>query len=115
MATNESRAIEDDALTPKAASGPAAGAAAAWLAIDVVIDPGGWPAGALVAGIAFLPLLGVALRRSAVRVSVAALGAILVLSGTAVIRGGTPSAPLLALLALCGAFLVGFGYALAEP
>ena len=47
--------------------------------------------------------------------TVAALGAILLLSGTTVVRGGAPSAPVIALLALCGTFLVGFGYALTDP
>ena len=66
IAMNGSGATEDGTLTLEAACGPAVGAAAAWLAIDVVLAPSEWPAGALVAGIAILPSLGVALRRGSV-------------------------------------------------
>ncbi|SNZ06529.1 hypothetical protein SAMN06269185_1201 [Natronoarchaeum philippinense] len=115
MATDKSAAPSGNALTLGAATGPAVGALLAWLAIDVVVDPGGWPVGALVAAVAFLPLLGVALRRRAAAVAVGAAGAAAILSAIAVVRGGTPSAPLLPVIALCGAFLVGFGYALSDP
>jgi len=115
MATNDSAATGADMLTLRGATGPAIGALLAWLAIDVVIDPGGWPVGALVAALAFLPLVGVALQRNAAGVAIAAVAAALALSALAVVRGGTPSAPLLAVMALCGAFLIGFGYALSDP
>lgn len=115
MATNESAAAGTDVLTLKGATGPAIGAVLAWLAIDLVVDPGGWPTGALIAAIGFLPLVGVALQRKASGVAVAAIGAVVGLSALGVVRGGTPSAPLLPVLALCGAFLIGFGYVLSDP
>jgi len=115
MATEESGTTGAEMLTLRGATGPAIGALLAWLAIDVVVDPGGWPAGALVAALAFLPLVGVALRRKAAEVAFGAAGAVVALSALAVVRGGTPSAPLLGMMALCGAFLVGFGYALSDP
>ncbi|WP_256393887.1 hypothetical protein [Natronoarchaeum rubrum] len=115
MATDESGVVGTDVLTLRGAAGPAVGALLAWLAIDVVVDPGGWPVGALVAALAFLPLVGVALQRKAAGVAFGACGAALALSALAVVRGGAPSAPLLAVMALCGAFLVGFGYALSDP
>lgn len=115
MATNDSVTAGADMLTIRGATAPAIGALLAWLAIDVVVDPGGWPVGALVAAVGFLPLVGVALQRNARRVAVAAIAAVVVLSALAVVRGGAPSAPLLAAMTLCGAFLVGFGYALGDP
>jgi hypothetical protein len=115
MATEESGERGAETLTLRGAAGPAVGALLAWLAIDVVVDPGGWPVGALVAALAFLPLVGVALRREAAGAAAVATAAVLALSTLAVLRGGMPSAPLLAVMALCGAFLVGFGYALSDP
>jgi len=115
MATEKSGVTGTEMLTLRGATGPAIGALLAWLAIDVVVDPGGWPVGALVAAIGFLPLVGVALQRKASGVAVVAIGAVVALSALGVVRGGTPSTPLLAVLGLCGAFLVGFGYALSDP
>jgi len=115
MATEESGVTDAEILSLRGAAGPAIGALLAWLAIDVVIDPGGWPAGALIAAIAFLPLVGVALQRKAAGIAFGAVAAVVALSALAVVRGGTPSTPLLAVMALCGAFLVGFGYALSDP
>ncbi|WP_343773517.1 hypothetical protein [Natronoarchaeum mannanilyticum] len=115
MATNDSAAAGAGMLTLRGATGPAIGALLAWLAIDVVVDPGGWPVGALVAALAFLPLVGVALQRNAAGVVVGGLVAVVALSALGVVRGGAPSTPLLAVMALCGAFLVVFGYALSDP
>jgi|GEM_PF-5547576 len=114
MVTEGSGTTGAEMLTLKGATGPAVGALLAWLAVDVV-DPGGWPAGALVAALAFLPLVGVALQRNAAGVAFGAAGAAVALSALAVVRGGTPSAPLLPVLTLCGAFLIGLGYALSDP